>query len=85
MRAYSRGEFAIECRHFEEGHLPSWGQEFADAVFIDTREEIFSAVPFGKLSRQQGLRRLLTASSCFDAGRIFDDAIENIFPEPANG
>jgi len=83
MRAHSRGEFAIECRHFKEGHLRSWGHEFADPALIDMREGILSAVRLGTISREQALRRLLAASSRFDAERIFDDAIENIFPEPA--
>jgi hypothetical protein len=85
MRAYNRGEFAIECRHFKEGHLTSWGREFADPVLIDMRDEILSAVQLGTLPRDQALSRLLTASTSFDSGRIFDDAIEGIFPEPANG
>ena len=85
MRAYSRDEFAIECRHFKEGHLTSWGHEFAEPALIDMRDEILSAIQLGRLSREEALRRLLRASTSFGRRAIFDDAIEKIFPEPASG
>jgi hypothetical protein len=85
MRAYSRSEFAIECRHFKEGHLDSWGNEFAEPVLIDMRDEIVSAVQLGRLSRDAALTRLLRASSSFCKRTIFNDAIARLYPEPANG
>jgi hypothetical protein len=85
MRAHSRDEFAIECRHFKEGHLSGWGHEFAEPALVDMREEILSDVQLHRLSRDEGLRRLLRASTSFGGRTIFDDAIARIFPEPASG
>jgi hypothetical protein len=84
MRAHCRDEeFVIECRHFKEGHLSSWGHECAEPVLIDMRDEILSGVELGRLSRDEALGRLLRASTSFGGRTIFDDAIAKIFPEPA--